>query len=260
MWQYYWRISRITDPDEDARFEDKFGPLVLVFMIICVCSVAIVISINRFSWGNFSLRGAPTGKASKKGGAGDAGGAALSTPTATASDAHATTAKYAQEQPIEFGGPRSSLMLLQTDSGLRLGPLSWAIAAFCWSTSFAILLTSQSPLFVLFRRRLWRQLQGVHAGDDEDAGLLGSSMGSASWGKMKVGGGAAGYGSAEPSDVPAFEAVCRPPAAAVSVSGGSLQRLPRASAEERRWDRMVATMLPEGRSRLHADRVPFHVA
>jgi uncharacterized membrane protein YidH (DUF202 family) len=55
MWQYFWRISRITDPDEDARFEDKYGPLILVSMIIIVCSVAIVISIQRFSWTHFSM-------------------------------------------------------------------------------------------------------------------------------------------------------------------------------------------------------------
>lgn len=30
MWRYYWRISRITRPDENARFEDTVGPLILV--------------------------------------------------------------------------------------------------------------------------------------------------------------------------------------------------------------------------------------
>lgn len=30
MWRYYWRISRITSPDENARFEDTVGPLILV--------------------------------------------------------------------------------------------------------------------------------------------------------------------------------------------------------------------------------------
>jgi hypothetical protein len=247
--QYYWRINRITDPDEDARFEDKFGPLFLVFMVIVVCSVAIMISINRFSWSHYS--------ALIKEHEGGAGGAV---PTAGDAPAAGAPVVYAQQQqqqqPQQFGG-RSSMMLRQTNTGVRLGPLSWGIAGFCCSATIAIMVTSQSPLFVMFRRQLWHQVQGVRAGDDEDELLLGSSMGAYSWSGAD-GGGVAGYGSAKASDVPAFEAARPPPASAVVVSGGAFQRLPHANAVRQRWDRVVATMMPEGRARLRTSpQVPY---
>ena len=281
--QYFWRINRITDPDEDARFEDKFGPIILVGMIIIVCSVAIVISINRFSWGMVTHR---VSHGQNSGGQGAAGPA----------PAQGSVIMYGQQQQqqqqqspgpgpgpqqqkrqqqqdlvqpaLQAGDPKSNLMLLQTDSGPRLGPVLWSITLLSCGVVLAILIFSKHPLFAAFRRNLRRELRGERAGEDceeeEDEGLLrGGMMG-------VVPRPASGYGSAAASSVPAFEAARPPPgaaaaaaaAAAVSVSGGgSFRRLPPANALQQRWDNIVATMLPDGPQRLHTAtaQMPFGV-
>jgi hypothetical protein len=261
--EYYWRINRITDPDEDARFEDKCGPLVLVFMIIVVCSVAIIISINRFSWSHYHML-------DRK-----AGGGGSSTTFAQAPLAQPQQQQQ-QQQPQQlqlqqpssgFGGPRSTLMIMQTnDTAGSMAPL-WGVVVFCCCMSMAIVITSRSPVLIEWRRRLRHQLQGVRAGDDEDDGLMGSE-GTASWGKAKgeaggaagYGSAAAGYGTAMASDVPAFETAGPPrAAAAVSVSGGGFRRVPHADALQQRWDQMVATMMPDGRARLRTSSIPFTI-
>ena len=209
MWQYYWRISRITDPDEDARFEDKFGPLFLVGMIIIVCSVAILISVERFSWSKFSLQ-------------------------------HSATAAAPQGS---YNGPRSSLMRHESDVGLRVGVGLVAIAAI---VLFLVLLcTCQSHGFVAFRRHLWRQLGG-EMGPDEGDGLLAGGKG----GGKEEAGREASYGSI---DAPASEAADAPPDVERPSSGGSPRR--GGNAEERRWEGLVATTMPEGRTRLLTRRL-----
>lgn len=260
MWQYYWRISRITDPDEDARFEDKFGPLVLVAMIIIVCSVAIVISINRFSWGSFDVRDHDK---KKDGGVASSSGAMPLALAASAISQQQSQQQVlaAQPQPIPFGDPKTSLMLRQTDSGVRLGLLSWSIAGFCCATVVLVLTRSQLPVFVVFRRNFGKQLhhheQAMEVNEEE--GLLGGSKEAASWGKQAVGDCGPSYGSAKPSDVPLFDNAIVVSASA-DTSGGAFRRLPHGSAAERRWELKVATMLPEGRSRMRASPIPFAIA
>jgi uncharacterized membrane protein YidH (DUF202 family) len=237
MWQYYWRINRITDPDEDARFEDKFGPLFLVFMIIVVCSVAILISINRFSWERFAVT--PHNDKAQ-------------TPLAS---------HQAQAEPLQLGGPRGSLMLRQTSSGLRLGVLPWVVAAFVCLSAAAIV-TSQSPGFTAFRQHMWGQLLGSHAGTHEGEPLLGGSKKDDGWVAGDAGGSAAGsYGSAEVSGVVAWQPAEPPPDVAITISGDHVcRRLPHVGAEQQRWDQIVATVLPEERrTRLHASNVPLNI-
>ena len=281
MWQYFWRISRITDPDEDARFEDKYGPLILVSMIIIVCSVAIGISIQRFSWTHFSMA---TRAESKKHVAPPgpftmsilASGAAKTAQAASPQFGimAATNAQQQQQQqhnmppaqpspveyvepPLQFGGPKSGMILLQIQPSVRAA--SWAVVVFCSSMTGAVMLTSRSPLFVAFRQ----QLRGAHACGDEEAGLLGS-YGGGGWSMPRSdwGGEAVSYGSAGASSVPAFEAAVPAPkgaaaaAAGVSVSAGGFRRLLHADAAKRRWDQMVAVMLPEGR-RMHSSQIPM---
>jgi hypothetical protein len=234
-------------------------------MIITVCSVAIMISINRFSWGHFALY---TKKAKRAAAAAAAEQAQAATSITTAAPQAAPQQQQTQQYSSMsgFGGPRSTMVLMETDGGLPR--MAWGIVAFCSVLFFAVVLTSQSPLFVAFRRRTWQRLRGEREGveeEEEDEGLLSDSKGSASWG-VAEGCSAAGYGSAQPSNVPTFQqatfqpaAGSKQPAVTVSVSGGGFRRSPHANAVRQRFDHMVATMLPEGPQRLHTAAIPLAV-
>jgi hypothetical protein len=109
-----------------------------------------------------------------------------------------------------------------------------------------------------------QQLRGAQACGDEEAGLLGG-YGGGGWSMPRSdwGGEAVSYGSAGPSRVPAFEAAVPAPkaaaaaaAAGVSISAGGFRRLLHADAAQRRWDQMVAVMLPDGR-RTHSSQIPM---
>ena len=249
MWQYYWRISRITDPDEDARFEDKFGPLVLVFMIIVVCSVAIGISVNRFNWSHFIHRGAAPA-------------------IIAASDNGSDAPPQVYTQSVQFGGPKSSIMLLQasSQSGVHLAPLSWAVAGFCICMFATVLVTSRSPLFVAYRRRVWRQLRGEHAGqlsEEEDYGLLQTSKYEAALSRgsgLAQQGSAGGYGTGQAGAALAYSKPAAADAHVVDVpepAAPSPRAGADAAAEQRRWEQLCAINLPADRVRLHASQVPF---
>ena len=231
-------------------------------MIITVCSVAIMISINRFSWSHFALY---TSKKAKRAAAAAAAQQAQAATSITTAPQSAPQEQQTQQFTATsgFGGPRSTMVLMETDGGLPR--MAWGIVAFCSVLFFAVVLTSQSPLFVAVRRRTWQRLRGEREGveeEEEDEGLLSDSKGSASWGAAE----GAGYGSAQASNVPTFQqatfqpaAGSKQPAVTVSVSGGGFRRNPHANAVRQRFDHMVATMLPDGPPRLHNPGIPLSV-
>ena len=246
MWQYYWRISRITDPDEDARFEDKFGPLVLVFMIIVVCSVAIGISVNRFNWSHFIHPSAPA-----------------TTVAADGSDGHRQQqAPQGSAQGVQFSGPKSSVMLMQASGGpgMHLALISWAVAGFCVCVFATTVAVSRAPLFVAYRRHVMRQLSGEHAGqlsEEEDYGLLQSSKYEAINGGLLQQGSSGSYGTGQDDAALAYKP---PPPEAHVVDVVEAAQSPRAAAAEQlRWEQLCAINLPADRVRLHASQVPIAV-
>jgi SPX domain protein involved in polyphosphate accumulation/uncharacterized membrane protein YidH (DUF202 family) len=251
MWQYYWRISRITDPDEDARFEDKFGPLVLVFMIIVVCSVAIGISVNRFNWSHFIHPGSASAPAKV---------------AAQSSDHHQQQQQEGGgNQGVQFSGPKSSVMLMQAgvQPGMHLAVVSWAVAGLCVCIFATMVVASRAPLFVAYRRHVWRQLRGEHAGqlsEEEDYGLLASCKYEAALNREQQGAAAGSYGTGEVSASLAYKP---PPLEAHVVDVVEAAPSPRAeadaAAEQLRWEQLCAINLPTDRVRLHTS-VPICVA
>jgi hypothetical protein len=209
-------------------------------MIILVCSVAIVISVNRFSW------------------SGILGHGTAAAPVAPTGPTHPVVA---QEQPQpQFSGPHSSVIMLRSDMYMRLGPVWLAVAALLLCLfAVALVATSKAPALVAFRRQLRQQVRGALAGGDDrepESGKGGDNKVGASGEKPDAPHGA-GYGSAQPSDVPAFEPAGSPGDDEAAAVGG-FQRLPRANVVRRRWDHMVARMMPEdARSRLHTTQFPL---
>jgi hypothetical protein len=208
--------------------------------------------VNRFNWSHFIHRGA----------------AAQAMIAASDSNGSGNSPPQVYSQSVQFGGPKSSIMLLQASSpsGVHLAPLSWAVAGFCIAMFATVVVTSRSPLFVAYRRRVWRQLRGEHAGqqsEEEDYGLLQSSKYEAALSRgagLAQQGGAGGYGTGEAGAALAY---AKPPPADAHVVDVPAAPSPRAgadaAAEQRRWEQLCAINLPADRVRLHASQVPIGV-